>query len=220
MENIFSKAKTRTELEDMYLKALKGKRYGEERIENDYQKRQAELLGTINIPQPFEYVETEKKASRKTNKIPEEMNIIWIRGNVSFPYLNLILQNGKYNFVAKDKVKYNIIKSGMRFSDYIPHIENNELYIPISNKMSSITDIEQDMEIRIEEGEEAQLVEGYFSETYVTERVENGNVISAVETLLLSPSTSHIKWKIMSFFAYHNGTLEQIPFSINYEEKT
>ena len=63
------------------------------------------------------------------------------------------------------------------------------------------------------EGEEVQLTEGYYSENYITERIIGKNSIAVVQTLLINPNTNHIKWKIISMFAYHNNELEQIKFT-------
>lgn len=213
-ENIFSKAHTLLELEDMYMIVLKKKQFSEEMLEQDYAEMRKKLLGTVEIE--------EQVSKRKTSPIKSitgytnsklELSLAWVKGNTELPSFNPVLSHERYSFPSSTIVIYDLVTNGAYFRDYIPSIQNNKLVIKISNKMREIVNIEQDIEIRIEEGEEVQLTEGYYSENYITERIIGKNSIAVVQTLLINPNTNHIKWKIISMFAYHNNELEQIKFT-------
>ena len=153
-ENIFSKAHTLLELEDMYMIALKNKQFSEEMLEQDYAEMRKKLLGTVEIE--------EQVSKRKTSPIKSitgytnsklELSLAWVKGNTELPSFNPVLSHERYSFPSSTIVIYDLVTNGAYFRDYIPSIQNNKLVIKISNKMREIVNIEQDIEIRIEEGE-------------------------------------------------------------------
>lgn len=212
VKNRFDKAKTIGELETMYLDAL---RTGEDLdlIEDEYILRKKQLLGTFNIEEESEKPKpkTKKSKQHKVQAVGEDKTFmtIYVRGNQELPAFEPVFEAGKtYEAVNLD---YGLLYKAIKIRDYAPVIKDNKLYSNNVKKMSQVVEIEQDIEISIEDGEDVQLHEAYFTQnesSFINDG--NKNHATVVITYLLNPQNNHIKYKLLSMWAYEDGVLTQV----------
>lgn len=212
MQNRFRKAKTLRELEDAYINSLKTCE-DMDLVEEEYMQRKNELSPSMEIS-ILEESEVEKpKTQRKNKKITTNQNetfmTIYVRGNQPLPAFEPVLKAGK-TYSAVDSIGYDLLYKAIEIKDYAPIIKDNTLYTNNVTKMSQIVEIEQDIEISLEDGEDVQLSSGFFTQNEATTRHIGENAVTVIVTYLLNPENNHIKYKLLTMWAYENGVLAQI----------
>lgn len=211
--NIFKKAKSLLELEDMMIQAEKEGKYAEETIENDYMEMREKLLG--------ESPESPKKSKKKSKKpkapsvsiesVGDTYRLIYVEGNQMLPYVEPVVSG---NVSPVDNIDYEAVESAPFIRDYTPSIQDGKLILKFVNRRRELVDIEQDIEIRERHGEKTQFHEAFYCENFVSTRETANGYITAIRTNLLSTKTKYVMYKILTFFAVVDGEVKQIRMEV------
>ncbi len=227
-KNMFAKARNMTELEDMYMEALEANTVERSKIESNYIERKIELLGKkqpsieivtepANVSPVKGTKQTKQTTQMKAGKKTGLYTFAWVAGNQEMPAFTPVFPTyGKYSPVPQSLIRYKSVISGAYIRDYTPIAEDGFLYVRDVDKLRDVVEIEQDIEIRVEEGEDVQLKTGFFSMTHLTEvytdsEIKNGYTVA--ETLLINPVTKNIRWKVITMFALKDDEIIQLPFT-------
>jgi len=228
MENLFKGVKSISELEQRYMNLLKEAVIEEAIIEEQYRKARDKLLENSTMTGSVISEETRQKTGSKVKKRTLSQNerlhgqtLLVVRGNAPYPYITpdvITTKNYEYHYITLDDLDTTLPDTARFFYDYAPTIEDNKLMLHRVERNSQVVEIETDILNAVEDGEEVELKQAYFTKNMINsvEAISDNIKMSftIVETFLINPMTQALAYRLLTAFAIKDGDVVQIPFTV------
>jgi len=228
MENLFEGVKSISELEQLYMDLLKEAVIEEEIIEEQYRKAREKLLENRTITGSVISEETQQRTVSKVKKRtlpPNEklhgQTLLVVRGNAPYPYITpdvITTKNYEYHSITQDDLDTVLPDTARFFRDYVPTIEDSKVMLHRVEKNSQVVEIETDILNAVEDGEEVELKQAYFTKNMINSVqaiLDNIKMsFTIVETFLINPITHALAYRLLTAFAIKDGDVVQIPFTV------